>query len=124
MSVLAAFGLTLGVILLVELPDKTLVASLVLSTRYRPGPVFVGVAAAFAVQCAVAVVAGGLLDLLPHRLLEAAVAGLFLIGAALLFWAARANEPGADDEADLAQAREQKSAWQIVLTCFGWVAAQ
>ncbi len=45
MSSLAAGLLAFGVILLVELPDKTLVASLVLSTRYRPRPVLIGVAA-------------------------------------------------------------------------------
>ena len=76
--------MTLGVVLLVELPDKTLVATLVLATRYRHWPVLVGVASAFAVQCVIAAVAGGLLHLLPHRLLEAAVAVLFLAGAALL----------------------------------------
>jgi hypothetical protein len=50
----------------VELPDKTFVATLVLSTRYRPLPVWLGVVAAFALQCLVAVTAGTLLA--PHRL--------------------------------------------------------
>ena len=39
----------------VELPDKTFVATLVLSTRYPPLPVWLGVVAAFGIQCAVAV---------------------------------------------------------------------
>jgi Ca2+/H+ antiporter, TMEM165/GDT1 family len=116
MSVLAAFALTLGVVLLVELPDKTLVATLVLSTRYRPWPVLTGVAAAFAVQCTIAAVAGRLLHLLPHRLLEIAVAVLFLIGAALLLYAARAKDL---DDVELAQVREELPAWRIALTCFG-----
>jgi len=83
-SFLAVFAITLLAILLVELPDKTLVATLVLSTRYRPRPVLMGVAAAFAVQCVLAVTAGGLLHLLPHRLLEGIVAVLFAVGAFLL----------------------------------------
>jgi putative Ca2+/H+ antiporter (TMEM165/GDT1 family) len=83
-SFLAVFAIALFAILLVELPDKTLVATLVLSTRYRPRPVLAGVASAFAVQCVVAVTAGGLLHLLPHRLLEAIVAVLFAFGAFLL----------------------------------------
>ena len=83
-SFLAVFAIALFAILLVELPDKTLVATLVLSTRYRPRPVLVGVAAAFAVQCVLAVTAGGLLHLLPHRLLEGIVAVLFAVGAFLL----------------------------------------
>jgi len=83
-SFLAVFAIALFAILLVELPDKTLVATLVLSTRYRPRPVLAGVAAAFAVQCVIAVTAGGLLHLLPHRLLEGIVALLFALGAFLL----------------------------------------
>jgi putative Ca2+/H+ antiporter (TMEM165/GDT1 family) len=83
-SFLAVFAIALVAILLVELPDKTLVATLVLSTRYRPRPVLLGVAAAFAVQCVIAVTAGGLLHLLPHRLLEGIVAVLFALGAFLL----------------------------------------
>ena len=42
-------------LLLLELPDKTFVATLVLATRYRPLLAWIGVAAAFAVQCLVAV---------------------------------------------------------------------
>ena len=87
-SFLAVFAIALFAILLVELPDKTLVATLVLSTRYRPRPVLAGVAAAFAVQCVLAVTAGGLLHLLPHRLLEGIVAVLFAVGRSC--WLGRA----------------------------------
>jgi Ca2+/H+ antiporter, TMEM165/GDT1 family len=73
----------------VELPDKTFVAALVLSTRYPPVPVWLGVVAAFGIQCAVAVVAGGLLHLLPERPVQLVAAGLFLIGAVILFRGAR-----------------------------------
>jgi len=83
-SFFAVFAIALVAILLVELPDKTLVATLVLSTKYRHRPVLAGVSAAFAVQCVVAVTAGGLLHLLPHRVLEAIVALLFAVGAVLL----------------------------------------
>ncbi len=91
-SFLAVFAIAFAAILLVELPDKTMVATLVLSTRYRRRPVLAGVAAAFAVQCAVAVTAGGLLHLLPHRVLEAVVALLFAAGAVLLFRESVATE--------------------------------
>jgi Ca2+/H+ antiporter, TMEM165/GDT1 family len=74
-----------GLIFLAELPDKSLFASLVLGTRYRPVYVWAGVAAAFAVHMAIAVAAGQvLISLLPHRLMEAVVAGLFVAGAAYL----------------------------------------
>jgi len=76
---LSAAVIAFAVVLLVELPDKTLVA-----TRYRPRPVLGGAAAAFAVQNVIAVTAGGLLHLLPRWALAAAVAALFAIGAVLL----------------------------------------
>jgi putative Ca2+/H+ antiporter (TMEM165/GDT1 family) len=115
-SFLAAFAITLGVVVLVELPDKTLVASLVLSTRYRPWPVLVGVGSAFAVQCVVACVAGGLLHLLPRRGLEAAIAVLFAIGAFLLLNELRKPD---EDDVEYAQARDELPSWRIALTCFG-----
>ena len=69
----------------VELPDKTFVATLVLATRYRPLLVWIGVSAAFVVQCLVAVVAGGLLSLLPSALVGAVAGALFLVGAVVLW---------------------------------------
>ncbi len=116
MSPLLAGLLAFGVVLLVELPDKTLVASLVLSTRYRPRPVLLGVALAFAVQCAIAAAAGGVITLLPRRAVEGAVALLFAVGAALLIKESFAA--GADD-VDLAEARESAPFWRIVVTSFG-----
>ena len=47
---LAALVLTFGAIFVVELPDKTFLATLVLATKYRPILVWLGVGAAFAVQ--------------------------------------------------------------------------
>jgi putative Ca2+/H+ antiporter (TMEM165/GDT1 family) len=115
MSFLVAGLLAFGVILLVELPDKTLVASLVLSTRYRPRPVLIGVAAAFAVQCVIAATAGGMLTLLPRRGVEAVVAVLFAIGAVLLI----RESLGAEDDVELAEAREAAPFRRVVATSFG-----
>ena len=91
---------TLLVILPVELPDKTLMATLVLSTRYRPLPVLLGVSAAFAVQCVIAVTAGRLLALLPGRLVAAVVAVLFAVGAVILL-----RGSGPEEEEDVGPAR-------------------
>jgi len=77
---LIAFALVLPV----ELPDKTLVATMLLAARYRPLPVFVGVCWAFAVQCVIAVAFGGLLTLLPPRVVAAVVTLLFAVGAVVL----------------------------------------
>ncbi|MGH3833235.1 MAG: TMEM165/GDT1 family protein [Pseudonocardiaceae bacterium] len=73
-----------GIIFVAELPDKTALAALVLGTRYRPGFVFIGVAAAFALHVVIAVAAGSALSLAPHRIVEAIVAVLFLVGAVLM----------------------------------------
>jgi putative Ca2+/H+ antiporter (TMEM165/GDT1 family) len=112
---LAALAVTFGVILLVELADKTLIATLVLSTRYRLRHVLVGVTAAFAVQCVVAVAAGHLLHLLPRRVVEAVVAGLFALGAVLLVRESL-DEP---DEIALDAARQNVPTRRAVLTSFG-----
>ena len=116
MSPLLAGLLAFGVVLLVELPDKTLVASLVLSARYRPRPVLVGVAVAFAVQCAIAAAAGGVITLFPRRVVEGVVAVLFGIGAALLI---KESFAAGDDDVELAEAREAAPFWRIVATSFG-----
>ncbi|MGE5290446.1 MAG: TMEM165/GDT1 family protein [Micromonosporaceae bacterium] len=67
-----------------ELPDKTALASLILGTRYRPLYVFTGAAAAFALHAVLAVAAGSLLGLAPHRWVELTVGVLFLVGAVML----------------------------------------
>jgi len=80
----AVLGTVFGLVFLAELPDKTALASLVLGTRYRPIFVFAGAAAAFVVHVCLAVALGSLLTLLPHRILEAVVGAVFLLGAVLL----------------------------------------
>ncbi|HYZ53767.1 MAG TPA: TMEM165/GDT1 family protein [Streptosporangiaceae bacterium] len=82
---LAAAVTSFLIILPAELPDKTVLACLILGSRYRPGYVFAGAAVAFAVQAALAVTAGGLLGLLPHRPVQVIVSVLFLAGAVLLW---------------------------------------
>jgi putative Ca2+/H+ antiporter (TMEM165/GDT1 family) len=81
---LAVILTVFALIFLAELPDKTALASLVLGTRYRPLYVFTGTAAAFTVHVVLAIAAGSLLTLLPHRALEAVVGALFLVGALLM----------------------------------------
>ncbi|RZQ62101.1 TMEM165/GDT1 family protein [Amycolatopsis suaedae] len=80
LALLSAFALVLAV----ELPDKTLVATLVLTTRFRAAPVFAGVSAAFAVQSIIAVAFGSALTLLPQNVVAGVVALLFAVGAFLL----------------------------------------
>jgi len=93
------------VIFLLELPDKTALAALLLATRHRPLPVFLGAAAAFVIQSAVAVAAGSLLSLLPREPIRIGAGLLFLGMAALLI---RRNLR--KDEADEERAVDQEEA--------------
>ena len=80
------------VIFLGELPDKTMFASLVMSTRGQPRLVWVGAAAAFLVHVAIATTLGvALFALLPHRAVDAVVAAMFLFGA-LYAWRESARD--------------------------------
>jgi putative Ca2+/H+ antiporter (TMEM165/GDT1 family) len=82
-SVLVALTV-FALILPAELPDKTMVATLVLATRFPPLPVWIGVTVGFAVQSAVAVAAGGLVSLLPDEVVRGVTAGMFALGAIIL----------------------------------------
>lgn len=88
---------TFAVIALAELPDKTALASLVLGTRYRPVPVLCGIAAGFALQVVLAVLAGSLLRLLPHHVLQIVVAALFLVGATVLIFGHKRGEEATEE---------------------------
>ncbi|MDQ2649927.1 MAG: TMEM165/GDT1 family protein [Actinomycetota bacterium] len=82
-----------------ELPDKTMIATIILVTRYRrPLWVWAGAVSAFAVHVVVAVAAGSLIGLLPDTVVKLVVTALFLTGAVLLFRAARQAED--DDDPD------------------------
>jgi putative Ca2+/H+ antiporter (TMEM165/GDT1 family) len=81
---LAVIAVAFGAIFLVELPDKTFVAALVLATRYRPAAVWVGVGLAFLVQTAIACTVGQVVTYLPQQVVESVAALIFLVGAVLL----------------------------------------
>ena len=100
---IAAFLAAFGAVFLLELPDKTTALTLVLSTRFRARAVLVGAAVAFAFQSAIAVGLGSAITLLPDRVVAAAVAVIFAIGAVLLIRESLAN--GDDDPANSAEAR-------------------
>ncbi|MFD7629860.1 TMEM165/GDT1 family protein [Streptomyces sp. NPDC059851] len=93
-------AIAFGVVFLAELPDKTALAGLMLGTRYRASYVFAGVAAAFAVHVALAIAAGSVLTLLPHRLVQAVVGVLFLAGAVMLLLKKSDGEEEIEEPAD------------------------
>jgi Ca2+/H+ antiporter, TMEM165/GDT1 family len=104
----------------VELPDKTFVATLVLSTRYRPLPVYLGVLAAFGVQCLIAVLAGTLISQLPRQPVEFVAAALFAIGAVVLVRGARQGETTEEQaqEEYAGKLADPRSGWRAVTASF------
>ncbi|MEU6081026.1 TMEM165/GDT1 family protein [Streptomyces sp. NPDC047108] len=103
---LSITALVFGVVFLAELPDKTALAGLMLGTRYRASYVFAGVAAAFVVHVTLAVAAGSVLTLLPHRLVQAVVGVLFLAGAATLLFRRSEDE-------ETVRAPADQSFWKV-----------
>jgi Ca2+/H+ antiporter, TMEM165/GDT1 family len=114
MPVLTAL-IVFAIVLIAELPDKTMFASLMLGTRFAARWVFLGAAAAFLLHVVIAVTAGSLLGLLPHRVLESIIAALFLIGAGLML---KASFDGEEDEEDAAATRAGTTAWAGIVSSF------
>jgi putative Ca2+/H+ antiporter (TMEM165/GDT1 family) len=106
---LLVVALTFGAIFVVELPDKTFIATLVLSTRYRGIWVWVGVGLAFGVQTAIAVALGTAATLLPVGLVRGIAVGLFLFGAVVLLREARSNA-SLEDELSETEAEQRRRA--------------
>lgn len=123
---LAVLATTFALIFPAELPDKTFIATLVLATRYRHLPVWLGVSAAFLIQVVIACTFGGFLALLPEALVFAVTTALFAIGAVVLVrggLASRAAEREAEEEeeaeiAEKAAHRDMTSPWKVFITSF------
>ena len=88
-----------------ELPDKTMVATVVLVARYRqPLWVWCGAVAAFTIHVTVAVVAGSAIGLLPDAVVGVVVATMFAAGSIVLFRSARSGGDAIDASGEPAPA--------------------
>ena len=117
---LLVVALAFGAIFVVELPDKTFIATLVMSTKMRPLFVWIGVALAFLVQTGVAVGLGKAASFLPEQLIHSVAALMFVIGAIILFREARsadADEAGQEEEY-AAKADADAHGFRVVVTSF------
>ncbi len=95
----SVFATVFGIIFVAELPDKTALAALVLASRNRAMPVFLGSALALTVQSVVAIVAGDLLSRLPARPVHIGAGLLFVVSAVFMWRRATATD---EDGKDLA----------------------
>jgi putative Ca2+/H+ antiporter (TMEM165/GDT1 family) len=115
---IAVIATVFGLIFVGELPDKTAVAGLVLGTRFPWRWVFAGIAAAFLTHVVIAVSAGSLLTLLPHRVVEGVVAVLFLLGAVLI-WREGLEEEEVEAEAEADTVPETAGFWKVASIGYG-----
>jgi Ca2+/H+ antiporter, TMEM165/GDT1 family len=117
---IAVLLIAFAAIFVVELPDKTFVAALVLSTRYPPLMVWLGVGAAFLVQTVVAITAGHLVTFLPDTVIKVIAAVIFLLGAVVLVRTApKADVEEAEQEEEFAaKAARPKSGLSAAVASF------
>jgi putative Ca2+/H+ antiporter (TMEM165/GDT1 family) len=91
-------AITFVAIFLAELPDKTMFATLLLSTKFkRKLPVWIGVSSGYGLHVVLAVVLGSALTRLPERPIQLAVGSLFAIGG-IVTWRSGAHD---DEQAGL-----------------------
>ncbi|MGO9198348.1 MAG: TMEM165/GDT1 family protein [Acidimicrobiales bacterium] len=116
---------TFALVIPAELPDKTFISCIVMASRHRALPVWIGGASALILQAGIAVVAGRLLALLPHTVVRSVVAALFIGGAAYLIFVPEHEEASKGEElgerASTGQARSS-TWWRPMLTTFSIVA--
>jgi putative Ca2+/H+ antiporter (TMEM165/GDT1 family) len=112
---ISVIAVTFGIIFVAELPDKTMIATIVLASKHRPLPVWIGAAAAMLFNSALAVAAGRLLELLPHRAVEGVVAALFAGGSLYLILTSEA-EAESEGEREAAHGMSNR---RVALTAFG-----
>jgi putative Ca2+/H+ antiporter (TMEM165/GDT1 family) len=111
---IAIIAAVFPIIFVGELPDKTMFASLVLSTRGNPLAVFLGAAGAFLLHVVVAITIGvALFHLVPHRVLDGIVALMFVVGAALAIREARKEK-----QEEALVKKEAASGRRVITTSF------
>lgn len=106
---LSTIAVVFAAVFLAELPDKTMFATLLLSTRYRSrSAVWAGVSVAYVGHVVVASVLGGFLSRLPREPVQATIGGLFVAAGLWVLWSSRGTER---EESD-AKAAPDRVTWR------------
>jgi putative Ca2+/H+ antiporter (TMEM165/GDT1 family) len=112
-------GVFLGIfalILVIELPDKSFLATIIMAARARPSSVLIGASTALVVQMALAVEVGRLLTLFPVNVKNLIVGLFFLGGAAYLLFVPEKSE---EEKGASVGARELAGPrWREITTAF------
>ena len=111
---------TFAVIFPAELPDKSMFAAVVMGTKYRWLPVWVGLAGAFLAHVVIAVSAGGVISLLPHTVVAFIVGTCFAVGAWLMFRNFEQGDQAEETEKSIGSV-DATSNKKIAATAFGIV---
>ncbi len=111
-----------GLVALAELPDKTMIASIVMGSRGRPVAVWIGASVAFALHTALAVAAGRFLQLVPHTTLEIIVTTVFGLGALYLLAVPEHVEEERGGREGARRFGVVAPGWRVALTAFGVIA--
>jgi Ca2+/H+ antiporter, TMEM165/GDT1 family len=113
------FATVFGFIFVAELPDKTALASLVLATRHRAFPVFLGASLALTIQSVIAVAAGHLFSLLPAKAVHVGAGIVFLVSA-IIMWRRRSDEGSSSKDEGAESARQGffRSFWLVFTVVF------
>jgi len=114
---LAVLAVVFAAIFVVELPDKTFIATLVLATRFKPIYVWIGVGLAFTVQTLVAVAVGHAATFLPEDAIHVLALVMFLLGAVLLFREGRSHHVDSGEEY-VEKAGNARGPWRSILASF------
>src|SRR5580700_354717 len=104
---------TFCIIFVAELPDKTALAALILSTKYRARDVIVGAWLAFLVQTIVGVAAGGVLTLLPAEPIRIASGIGFLVFSFLAFRRKEEDDAQEEEKASNVLAKPKRPIWLV-----------
>jgi Ca2+/H+ antiporter, TMEM165/GDT1 family len=111
-----AFVGIVALMFVLELPDKTFLATVIMATRARPLMVVLGASVALTIQMGLAVGAGSLLTLFPAHWKDLIIGALFLAGAAYLLFVSESEE----EEKGRREAAIEKAAthWKEITTAF------
>src|SRR5487761_1992284 len=99
-----------------ELPDKTFIAMVVMSTRARPLMILIGASVALTIHMGLAVAAGSLLTLFPTHVKDLIVGVLFLAGAGYLLFVPEKVEEREGEREGLAE--KSGTRWKEISTAF------
>ena len=108
---------TFVAIFFAELPDKTMFATLLLSTRFkRKLPVWIGVSSGYGLHVVIAVLLGSALSNLPERPIQLAIGVLFTVGG-IITW-----RSGTDDDEDVRETAAARTFMSIAWTAASVIA--